>query len=40
MKMEEWSQYFFLFLIVLFLVFRTVLGNIARAIYEPLLGIS
>lgn len=40
MKMEEWSQYLFLFLIVLFIVFRGVLGNMAAAIYEPLLGIS
>jgi Zn-dependent protease len=40
MKMEEWSQYLFLFLIVLFLIFRGVLTNMAAAIYEPLLGIS
>ena len=40
MKMEEWSQYLFLFLIVLFILFREVLGNMAAAIYEPLLGIS
>lgn len=40
MKMEEWSQYFFLFLIVLFLLFRNVLGNIAESIYEPILGLG
>lgn len=40
MKMEEWSQYFFLFLIVLFYVFKGLLARIAAAIYEPLLGIS
>jgi Zn-dependent protease len=40
MKMEEWSQYLFLFLIVLFLLFRTVLANAADAICSPILGLS
>jgi Zn-dependent protease len=39
MRMEEWSQYLLLFLIALFLIFRGVLGNIADAIYSPILGI-
>jgi Zn-dependent protease len=39
MRMEEMAQYLFLFLIVLFLIFRNVLGNMAAAIYEPLLGL-
>jgi Zn-dependent protease len=39
MKMEEWSQYLLLFLIALFLIFRGVLGNIASAVYEPILGL-
>jgi Zn-dependent protease len=39
MKMEEWGQYLLLFLIVLFLIFRGVLGNIAAAIYEPILDL-
>jgi Zn-dependent protease len=38
MRMEEWSQYLLLFLIALFLIFRGVLGNIAEAIYDPILG--
>ena len=38
-KMEEWSQYLFLFIIVLFLIFRGVLQNVAAAIYEPLMGL-
>jgi Zn-dependent protease len=38
-KMEEWGQYLILFLVVIFLVFSGVIQNIARAIYEPILGI-
>ena len=38
-RMQEWSQYFFLFLIGLFLLFRNVLGNIADAIIAPILGL-
>jgi Zn-dependent protease len=38
-KMEELSQYFLLFIIVLFLLFRGVISNMAAAVYEPLLGI-
>jgi Zn-dependent protease len=37
-KMEELSQYFLLFIIVLFLLFRGVISNMAAAVYEPLLG--
>jgi len=40
MKMEEWSQYMFLFLIVLFLLFRGVLANAADAICSPILGLG
>jgi Zn-dependent protease len=39
MKMEEYGQYLFLFLIVLFLIFKGVIGNIAAAVYEPILGL-
>jgi Zn-dependent protease len=38
-KMQEWGQYLLLFLLVLFLVFHGVIENIARSIYEPILGI-
>ena len=38
-RMQEWSQYLFLFLIGLFLIFHTVLGNAANAIYSPILGL-
>lgn len=40
MKMEEYGQYLILFLVVLFLIFRGVLDNVASAIYEPILGIK
>ena len=40
MKMEEWSQYLLLFLIVLFLLFRGVLANAADAICSPILGLG
>jgi Zn-dependent protease len=40
MKMEEWGQYLILFLVVLFLIFRGVLGNFAAAIYEPILDLE
>ena len=39
MKMEEWGQYLLLFLIVLFILFKGVLGNAAAAIYEPILNL-
>lgn len=39
MKMEELSQYFFLFILALFLLFRGVLSNMAAAVYEPILGL-
>jgi len=38
-RMDDWGQYLILFLIVLFLVFRGVVGAIAAAIYEPILGL-
>jgi Zn-dependent protease len=38
MRMEEWSQYLLLFLIALFLIFKGVIGNIAEAIYSPIIG--
>jgi Zn-dependent protease len=40
MKMEEYGQYLILFLVVLFLIFRGVLDNVASSIYEPILGIK
>lgn len=40
MKMEELSQYFILFLVALFLLFRGLIGNMAAALYEPLLGFN
>jgi len=39
MKMEEYGQYLILFLLALFFVFHGVIESIARAIYEPLLGL-
>jgi len=39
MKMEELSQYFFLFILALFLLLRGVLANMAAAVYEPILGL-
>ena len=39
MKMQDLGQYMFLFLIVLFLIFRNVIGNVAAAIYNPILGL-
>jgi Zn-dependent protease len=38
-RMQEMSQYLLLFLIALFLIFHGVIASIARAIYEPILGI-
>ncbi len=38
MKMEELSQYFFLFILVLFLLLRGVLESMAQAVYEPIFG--
>ncbi len=40
MKMEQWGQYLLLFLIALFLIFRPILDNAARAIYEPILNLE
>jgi Zn-dependent protease len=37
-RMEDWGQYLILFLIVLFLIFRGVVGNMAAAVYQPILG--
>jgi len=39
MKMEELGQYLILFLLALFLIFHGVIENLARAIYEPILGL-
>jgi Zn-dependent protease len=39
MKMEEWSQYLFLFLLVLFWLFRPVLAGAVNAICGPALGL-
>lgn len=38
-KMEELSQYFLLFIILLFVIFRSLIANMAAAVYEPLLGL-
>ena len=38
-RFQEMGQYLFLFVIALFLIFRGVLGNIASAIYSPMLGL-
>jgi Zn-dependent protease len=37
-RMEDWGQYLILFLIALFIIFRGVVGNMAAAVYEPILG--
>ena len=39
MKMEEWSQYLFLFLLVLFWIFRPVLAGAVNAICGPIIGL-
>jgi Zn-dependent protease len=38
-RMEDASQYIILFIVALFLVFHGVIENIAKAIYEPILGL-
>ena len=38
-RLQGYSQYMFLFLIGLFLIFKNVLGNAAQAIYSPILGL-
>ena len=39
MKLQEMGQYLLLFLLALFLIFHGVIESVARAIYEPLLGL-
>lgn len=38
MKLESLSQYLIFFLIALFLIFSSVIANVAEAIYTPILG--
>ena len=39
MKLQEMGQYFVLFLLALFLIFHNQIASLARAIYEPILGL-